>query len=219
MTDIRHEIKNAAPKAGFELSEEQKDRLKTVAAAALVVIAAAGVVALSAVAPNIFVALDKIFGKKQYGSRKDTLTRRQEQLAKSFYYMRRQGYISIEKKGGYLMVHPTEKALKRLAVLRFDNLLIPKPKTWNGTWWVVLADIPSKLYRGAANMFQKKLRQMHFYPLQRTVWIHPFDPRNEVEDVAAHYRISAFVTIMEVKRLDDSDRELLEKFFQKKELI
>src|SRR3989338_1327196 len=142
MLEIKKEIREAAQKAGFELSEDQKDRLKTVGAVALLVTAAAGAIALSAVAPNIFVALDKIFGKKQYGSRKDTLARRQEQLAKSFYYMRRQGYINIEKKGGFLIVHPTEKGLKRLGRLSFDTLTVPRPRSWQGTWWLGLADGP-----------------------------------------------------------------------------
>ncbi|OGE84430.1 MAG: hypothetical protein A2846_02600 [Candidatus Doudnabacteria bacterium RIFCSPHIGHO2_01_FULL_49_9] len=218
MLDIRGEIRKATPRAGIDLSAEQIERLKTVGAIALAITAVAGVLAVSAVAPNIFVALDKIFGKKQYGSRKDTLDKRQAQLAKSFYYMRRQGYINIEKKGGFLIVHPTEKGLKRVAELNFDNLLISRPKSWSGTWWVIMADIPSK-FRIAADMFQMKLKQMGCYPLQRSVWIHPFDPRGEVEAVAAYYRVSPFVTLMEVKRLEESDKEMLEKFFQEKRLI
>ncbi|OGE76777.1 MAG: hypothetical protein A3C85_03465 [Candidatus Doudnabacteria bacterium RIFCSPHIGHO2_02_FULL_48_21] len=218
MLDIRNEIKNSSPKAGFELSEDQKAHLRTAGEVALAVAMTAGVVALSAIAPNAFVALDKIFGKKQYGSRKNTVVKRQNQLTKSFYYMRRQGYINIEKRGGLLMVYPTKKGQERLREINFKNLSVKKPKHWNGNWWMVVADIP-KQFRIAANTFQKKLKQMEFYPLQRTVWIHPFDPREEIESVATHYHINPFVTLMEIKQLDHSDYELLEDFFRKKGLI
>src|SRR3990167_9491367 len=140
MLDIRNEIKNSSPKAGFELSEDQKAHLRTAGEVALAVAMTAGVVALSAIAPNAFVALDKIFGKKQYGSRKSTIEKRWRQLEKSFYYMRRQGYINIEKQGGFLIIHPTEKGRKRLGELNFENLLVKRPKSWSGNWWVVIAD-------------------------------------------------------------------------------
>lgn len=217
--DIKKEINSAAPRPGFELTEEQMERLRRVGEVALGITIVAGVAAVSVVAPNIFTALDKIFGKKEYGTRKDTLAKRREQLTKSFYYMRRQGYIKIEKRGELLIVQPTEKGQRRLAKLQFENLLVRRPRLWKGTWWLVLADIPSKPFRIAADMFQKKLKQMDFYPLQRTAWVHPFDPREEVESVAAHYRINPFVTTMEVKRLDESDEEALRDFFQKKRLI
>jgi len=217
--NLKKEISGASPRPGFELTEEQMERLRRVGEVALGVTIIAGITAVSMVAPNIFTALDKIFGKKQYGTRKNTLARREEQILKSFYYMRRQGYIKIEKKGELLIVHPTEQGQRRLAKLQFENLSVKRPRSWQGLWWLVLADIPSKQFRAAADMFQKKLKQMDFYPLQRTAWVYPFDPRTEVEAVAAHYRINPFVTTMEVKRLDKSDEEILRDFFRKRGLI
>ncbi len=217
--NIKKTIKNAAPIAEFELSGQQMKYLRTAGEVALGITLLAGTITLAALAPNIFSALDKIFGKKQYVSRKNTLKRREEQLAKSFYYLRRQGYIKLKQTGNLLFVSPTKKGLKRMQKIHFNTLQIPKPKKWKKTWWIVLADIPTKQFRIAANMFQKKLKQMKFYPLQRTVWIHPFDPRDEVEAVAMHYRLNPFVTTMEVSHIDQSDRETLENFFQKNEII
>jgi hypothetical protein len=215
---IKSEIEKTAPKPGFELSEQQMKLLKTVGEVALAATILGGVVALSAIAPNIFSALDKIFGKKQHGSRKNTLEKREEQLAKQFYYMRRQGYIQIEKRGELLVVTPTKRGRQRLAKLKFQTLYVKKPRKWKKTWWLVTADIPKEL-RVAANYFQKKLKQMDFYPFQRTVWVHPFDPREEIESVAAHYRVSPFVTVMEIKQFERSDNDVLENFFGKKGLI
>lgn len=217
--NLKKEITSAAPEAGFEFSEQQLKHLRTVGEIALAITLLAGIVAISTVAPNLFLALDKIFGKKQYGSRKHTLERREEQLTKSFYYMRRQHYITLEKRGNFVFASPTKKGLQRMQKIQFDTLQITRPKKWKEAWWIVLADIPTKQFRIAADMFQKKLKQMSFYPLQRTVWVHPFDPRPEVEAVAAHYRVSPFVTTMEVKHVDQSDEEILRVFFQNKRLI
>lgn len=215
---LKKEIIQAAPQAGFELSEQQLKYLRTVGQVALAITITAGVVAISAVAPNIFGALDEVFGRKQYGSRKSTLEKRAEQLAKSFYYLRRQGFIKLEKHGDLFSIAPTKKALERMRRIKFEILQVTRPKKWNRTWWIVVADIP-RAFRGAANMFQKKIKQMQFYPLQRTVWVHPFDPRDEIETVAAHYRVNPFITVMEVKRLDPSDAEILRNFFEKEKLL
>jgi len=215
---INNKIKKAAPKAGFELSDRQMKYLKTTGEVALAIAILGGAMALSALAPNIFIALDKIFGKKQFGTRKNTLEKREKQLAKRFYYMRRQGYVKIEQHGALLLVSPTKKGVRRLFKVKFKNLQIKRPRKWKKTWWLILADIPQE-FRVAADYFQKKLKQMSFYPLQRTSWIHPFDPREEVEAVAAHYKVSPFITIMEIKRVEQSDSDLLEDFFKNKELI
>jgi DNA-binding transcriptional regulator PaaX len=98
--------------------------------------------------------------------------------------------------------------------MSFDHLSITRPKVWNRHWWVVLADIPSKDFRVQADMFRKKLKNMEFYPLQRTVWIHPFDPRDEIDFVSVHYGIERFVTVLEATTLHADDRERLEKYFK-----
>ncbi|MBI4049474.1 MAG: hypothetical protein HY395_01495 [Candidatus Doudnabacteria bacterium] len=78
----------------------------------------------------------------------------------------------------------------------------------------MLADIPSKPYRKHADFFREKLKSLGFYPLQRTVWIHPFDPRDQVEFVAAFYSLEKFVTTMEVSRLEAEDEKVIFNHFK-----
>jgi hypothetical protein len=213
--DLSKTIETSAPAVGFEFSENQIARMRTVGEVTLALSILAGTITLTVLAPNIFLALDKLFGKKQHGSKKVTLEKRKQQLKRSFYYLRDQDYIEIKKENGFISVSPTKKGKRRMNKIAFRNLKINKPKKWSGSWWVVLADIPSKKFRHQAYYFQKKLKAMGLYPLQRTVWVHPFDPREEVESSAAHFRINPFITIMEVKRLDPNDEENLKNHFHK----
>lgn len=206
-------IEESAPRPGFEFSENQIAYLRTVSHITLAVTMFAGFVALTTVAPNIFVALDKIFGKKQYGTKRDTLERRKQQLKRSFYYLRDQGYIDIQKRGDLIYISPTSKGQRHMNKIAFKNLRVKTPKKWEKTWWIVLADIPSKQFRHRAYYFQKKLKAIGLYPLQRTAWIHPFDLREEVEAVAVHYKLNPFITVMGVNRLDPSDEKDLRKYF------
>ena len=64
-----------------------------------------------------------------------------------------------------------------------------------------------------------KLKDMGFYPLQRTLWFYPFDPRKELESVLRRYDIGRFVTVMEVNRLDKSDEKIMKKYFRSQKII
>jgi len=44
--------------------------------------------------------------------------------------------------------------------------------------------------------------------------MYPFDPRREIDYVSTYYRINGFVTVMEVARVDPSDKKVLVKHFR-----
>jgi len=64
--------------------------------------------------------------------------------------------------------------------LQIDALKIKRPKKWDKKWRIIVFDISElkKLYRDA---FRGKLKELGFYPLQKSVWICPFDCRDEIE--------------------------------------
>jgi hypothetical protein len=79
----------------------------------------------------------------------------------------------------------------------------------------VAADIPTKDHRQGADLLRRKLKQMGFYPLQRSLWFYPFDPRPEIEFICREFGVANFVTVMEINRLDVQDEKLLKKHFSK----
>ena len=207
--EIKQATENQRPL--IELSGEQKEALKTAAGAALAIIAVAGIITVAAVAPNIFEAVDKIH--RLVKGKKYSFKEKQAKTAQTFYYLKRHGFIELTHSKEGLMARITGKGKKKLSDLNVETLKIKKPKSWDGKWWVVAADIPTKNYRWAADLFRKKVKQMGFYSLQRTLWFYPYSPTKEIEFLIQHFGIAHFVTVMEVSRIDKDDDLRLRKFF------
>src|ERR1051326_1331816 len=176
----------------------------------MAIIAAGGIVALSAAAPNLIGALGKINSSLKHLSKKD----KAERIKREIYYLKKSGQIKIKRTAKEVFISLTRLGRKKLPKIAFHSLHIPKQKHWNHRWWQVAADIPTKDYRNAADALRTKLKQMGFYSLQRTLWFYPFDPRRELQFLINHYRISQFVTVMEVSRLDKADERILKSHFK-----
>jgi len=86
----------------------------------------------------------------------------------------------MEKVGHQIYISLTEKGRKLASWLQIDDLKIKRPKKWDGKWRLAIFDISQlkKIYREA---FRGKLKELGFYPLQKSVWIYPFDCRDEIE--------------------------------------
>ncbi len=194
----------------FELNSEQIKIIGDVSKVILVVIASAGLITLAAVAPNILSAVGKLYkfkGKK--------LTRREKEIktARAFYYLKNSGLIKFKTTKNDVKLFLSSLGKKKMEQISFQALRVAKPKNWDGKWWQVAADIPTKGYRQAADALRSKLKQMGFFPLQRTLWFYPYDPRKQLEIVVNHYGIGKFVTIMEVSRMDIQDEKILKNYF------
>jgi len=216
--DIKKVIREStAAECRFEFSEAQLESIKTVSGIILVILIFGGAVLLSAMAPNLFIALDKIFGAKR--GRRLSNKQKQEKIAHAFYYLKKSGKIKMRPTAGDFKVYLTVRGKDRFQELSFESLKIKKPKFWNGRWWQVAADIPTKKYKRSADALRDKLKRMDFFPLQRTLWLYPHDPRKELQIVLEYYGINRFATVMEVLRVDKDDEKKLKKFFSGKGLI
>ena len=194
----------------FDLNKEQIELIGNASKIILAVIAGAGIITLAAIAPNIFIALDKLYklrGKK--------LSKREREIktAHAFYYLKKSGQIKFTKNKNDVKLFLTSLGQKKMEQISFDALSIAKPKKWDGKWWQVAADIPTKGHRQGADALRTKLKQMGFCSLQRTLWFYPYDPRKQLTIVTDHFGISKFVTVMEISRLDLQDEQVLKKYF------
>ncbi|MDI6603072.1 MAG: hypothetical protein QME57_03080 [Patescibacteria group bacterium] len=107
----------------------------------------------------------------------------------TFYSLRKQRCIKIEKKGHQIYISLTEKGKKKAGMFQIDSLKIKRPEKWDRKWRLVVFDISElkKIYREA---FRGKLKELGFYPLQKSVWVHPFDCRAEVELLREFFGLS-----------------------------
>jgi len=98
----------------------------------------------------------------------------------TFYMLRKKGYINIEKRNRQIYISLTKEGKKKAGMFQIDAFTIKKPKKWDKKWRIVIFDIAQlkKTYREA---FRGKLKELGFYPLQKSVWVYPFDCQAETE--------------------------------------
>jgi len=131
----------------------------------------AGAVSVAATSPYFLVNLTKSFKKWQ--------KYKKAKVSDAFYQLRRRGYIKVEKKNQQIYISLTEKGKKKAGWLQIDALKIKRNKKWDKKWRIVVFDISQlkKFYREA---FRGKLKELGFYPLQKSVWGIPFQCQDEI---------------------------------------
>lgn len=98
----------------------------------------------------------------------------------TFKRLRIKGCITIERKNHQIYISLTEEGKKMAGWLQINSLSIKRPKKWDRNWRIVIFDIAQlkRIYRDA---LRSKLKELGFYPLQKSVWAHPFDCRDEIK--------------------------------------
>ncbi len=98
----------------------------------------------------------------------------------AFWRLQKQGCIEAKKRNHQIYISLTEKGRKMAGWLQIDALKIKRSKKWDGKYRIVIFDIAQlkKIYREA---LRGKLKELGFYRLQDSVWIIPFDCRDEIE--------------------------------------
>jgi len=130
----------------------------------------------------------------------------------AFQTLLKRGDIKIKRKGKQIYIYLTEKGKARASWLQINDLKIKRPKKWDGKWRIVIFDISQlkKFYREA---FRGKLKELGFYPLQKSVWIYPFDCQAEIELLREFFGFSEKELRLIVAE-DIGEASELKKFFR-----
>lgn len=199
-------LQKQLPAKAFWLDQNQIEQLKNASQIVLALAAVAGVVAVASIAPNAL-KLFKAVPALRRSLRKSN--RPAQRIAETFYYLKRRGYVKLVPKDGEVLAELTQAGKKRLLAMNFENLIIPKSQKWDGKWWFVLADIPTQDYRNQADVLRRKIRRLGLYPLQRTVWVYPFDPTEQIAFVCGRLQIDRFVTVLRADKIEEDDEQTL----------
>lgn len=159
------------------------------------------------VAPNLLRALDK--PTSRFFDKMDRRSRERE-LKRILYYMQRQKLISPRTKGYDHGLKITSKGKQRLASTNKQINFIPKPEKWDKKWRLVFYDIPEEK-RKARVALTRKLNQLGFYQLQRSVWVYPYACRDEIMDISSGFDVNRYISYIETNHIDQQ-RLLINKF-------
>lgn len=108
-----------------------------------------------------------------------------------------------ENQDGTISMILSEAGKQRLLRYHFDNMTIQQPPTWDGLWRVVIFDIPEKLRRGRIAL-ANKLKQLGFHSVQKSVFIFPYECKDEVDFVIEMFEMRPYARFIIAKDIDIS---------------
>ena len=96
----------------------------------------------------------------------------------------------------------SENGKKKALTFKLDQMEIKKPEEWDKKWRMAIFDIPEnrKKVRDAMRYHLKKLE---FFEFQKSVFIHPFDCKDEIDYIIEFYNIRKFVRFVIAESIDN----------------
>ncbi|MCR4279406.1 MAG: hypothetical protein NUV78_01570 [Candidatus Zambryskibacteria bacterium] len=161
-------------------------------------IAAAGILSVGLVAPNVIGAMTKlgILPKRRQG----------EYTRSSANKMVERGLLRYN--GKFYELTPTgERLLRRW---QFADFKLKKPKKWDRKWRVIIFDVPQKLKK-IRDRLTSLMRQAGFVRLQDSVWVYPYDCEDVFAVLKTDLGIGKHVLYMIVDELEN-DKYLRAEF-------
>src|SRR3989338_5909969 len=170
-------------------------------------LAVGGAVAIAASSPTFGTSVARSFYKWLKGERKYT----NKKVYDTFYQLRKRGCIAFEKKGHQVFIQLTPEGRKRAGRLQIDSLKISKPKKWDGKFRFVIFDIAQvkNIYR---NAFRSKLQELGFLPFQKSVWVHPYPCKDEVDTLRAFFGLNSREVCCVVAEHIENMQDFLRRF-------
>lgn len=106
-----------------------------------------------------------------------------------------------ENPDGSVSIFLTEKGKVKALNYVFEDIKIKKSK-WDGMWRIVTFDIPEKK-RAGRDALREKIKQAGFYELQKSVWICPYDCKNEVDFIVEFFDLRKYVRFCILSFIDN----------------
>jgi len=86
-------------------------------------------------------------------------------------------------------------------IYSIDNMKIQK-NHWDKKWRIIIFDIPEKIKK-VREVFRYHLKNLGFIELQRSVFVLPYNCKNEIEYIVEFYNVRRFVRYIEAIHVDN----------------
>jgi DNA-binding transcriptional regulator PaaX len=106
-----------------------------------------------------------------------------------------------ENNDGTVSLVLTDRGKKKHLQYNPDAIKIPKPSRWDHLWRLVIFDIPEEKKKGR-DALVIKLKGLGFYPVQKSVFIHPYECKDEVDFIVELFDLKPYVRFLVVKEID-----------------
>lgn len=110
--------------------------------------------------------------------------------------------MKYNKKKDAVTIILTDKGKKKALTFNLSEIQIKKPQKWDWKWRIVLFDI-SEPYKKQRDAFRCLLKRLGFFEYQKSVFVHPFDCKDEIDYVVEFWGIRKFVRFVVADSLDN----------------
>ncbi|MEK9185712.1 MAG: CRISPR-associated endonuclease Cas2 [Patescibacteria group bacterium] len=149
----------------------------------------AGMLAVTAVAPNVLGAMYKI-GILPHPRQKESILNSRKRLVDKGFLVYKKGLLEITDSGRRFLLRET----------LFENHK-NKKKKWDGKWRVLIFDIPEKRKHDREQV-RRTLVSIGFMRLQKSVWVYPYDCEDLMTLLKADMKIGKDILYMIVEALE-----------------
>jgi DNA-binding transcriptional regulator PaaX len=181
----------------LEENSTKRQRRANVKRLILQSVAATGLLAVALVAPNVVDAIQRLgfLPKHRQG---EYIAAARRKLKKEGLLVEEDGFLRLSPKG--------ERALCALS----PQMLLRKPRKWDGKWRVLIFDIPERRRR-SRDTIRMRLRASGFLRAQDSVWIYPYPCEEFVALLKAECRVGKDMLYLIVDTLE-GDIDFRRKF-------
>jgi len=125
----------------------------------------------------------------------------QEKLKMEIQKLYRSKLVKLKKNpdGSFTMIL-TDKG--KLKALKFHFAMKIQKSRWGGKWWFVIFDIPEKIKK-LRDALRWKLKELGFYELQKSVFIFPYECKDEIEFIIEFFNLRKFVRYGVLESIDN----------------
>lgn len=185
----------------IEIEARKKRKRRNIRNAALIAIGTAGLIAVSAMAPNIFQILGRTgtLARLKYHS-KSVLGRLKQKGEIEFVERDGKRYVRLTKLGEEALAYSTKKMA----------LGIGKPKRWDRRYRLVIFDVPERR-RKIRDRLRYEMQEAGFLRVQDSAWVYPYDCEEFMALLKADLHIGKDVLYAVVEEIEN-DKWIREHF-------
>ena len=188
--------------------KELKDK-KFFSAKNILNIIGAGILSITELSPSNIIRAGKPYlqDPEVYGAWKQFNT---PYIKKTFKRLGKSKVVEIIEEKGKQTSKITDKGRTRILKNAIDDIRIEKPAIWSGKWWLVSYDLPENMHN-LRDGVRKYLLNLGFFPTQKSVYVHAYPCKEQLEFLREYFGIREYMTIFKIDWIEN-DKSLKEYF-------
>jgi DNA-binding transcriptional regulator PaaX len=130
----------------------------------------------------------------------------------SIQYLKRKGLIRTFVESNKRYAELTPAGQQYYIAKRFENLVVPRPSTWDGLFRVVIFDIPENR-KSIRDIFRRKIESLGFKQIQKSVFVYPFECKPELDIICQKFSTGRYLKYMIAEIIEGED-EIIDRFIE-----